>query len=60
MRLGAHVNRTRTTLTKAIYLNHMGDIVQGVAWADAIRRDFAAFRKAGLVNPLMTEIESSL
>jgi hypothetical protein len=45
---------------KAVYLNHMGEIVQGVAWADAIRRDFAAFRKAGLVNPLMTEIESSL
>ena len=28
--------------------------------AGAIRRDFAAFRKAGLVNPLMTEIELSL
>jgi hypothetical protein len=47
-------------MSEAVYLNHIGDIVQGVAWADAIRHDFAAFRTAGLVNPLMAVLELSL
>jgi tetratricopeptide (TPR) repeat protein len=45
---------------RALYLAHRGEKTQdddGDIWEDAISKDFAALRKAGLANPLMDEIE---
>jgi tetratricopeptide (TPR) repeat protein len=49
----------RTDQARSIYLKYRGtkDVGDGKSWETAILEDFAEFRKAGLTNPLMDEIE---
>lgn len=51
----------RADEARAIYLRYRGQKIpeeNGISWEGAILEDFAAFRKAGLSNPLMDEITS--
>ena len=53
----------RVDEARALYLAHRNDIVSSTSnktWSQAVAEDFAEFRKAGLVNPLMDEIEAAL
>jgi TPR repeat protein/energy-coupling factor transporter ATP-binding protein EcfA2 len=46
---------------KALYLAYRGKLVSdGVSWESVIADDFAGFRKAGLMHPMMAEIEKEL
>ena len=49
----------RADEARALYLEHRGQKVDqdGKSWETAIVEDFTEFRKAGLANPLMDEIE---
>jgi hypothetical protein len=44
---------------RAIYLERRGQAALGRSWESMVLEDFAAFRKAGLANPLMDEIEKT-
>jgi tetratricopeptide (TPR) repeat protein len=48
-----------TEEARSLYLKYRGkkDVWNGKSWETAILEDFAEFRKAGLTNPLMDEIE---
>ena len=49
----------RTDEARAIYLTHRGEMADNeVTWEAAILGDFAEFRKKGLTDPLMDEIEA--
>jgi hypothetical protein len=50
-----------TDEARALYLKYRGkkDVQDGKSWIALILEDFAEFRKAGLGNPLMDEIEKS-
>ena len=53
----------RTDEARALYLSHKDEPVHdndNKTWRQVIAEDFAEFRKVGLVNPLMEEIESAL
>jgi TPR repeat protein len=51
----------RTDEARALYLSHKDEPVNGNrTWRQAIAADFVEFRKVGLVNPLMEEIEPAL
>jgi hypothetical protein len=52
----------RTAEARKLYLQHRNDTVSqnDKPWRQVIAEDFAEFRKAGLDNPLMGEIESAL
>jgi hypothetical protein len=48
---------------KALYLAHKGEPVAGAdnkLWERVIAEDFAQFRKAGLTDPMMADIEKEL
>jgi hypothetical protein len=48
---------------KALYLAHKKESVSGEInklWEQIIAEDFAEFRKAGLTNPMMADIEKEL
>lgn len=48
----------RTDEARALYLKYRGTpLRKDKPWEAAVLEDFAAFRKAGLSNPLMDEIE---
>jgi hypothetical protein len=44
---------------RALYLKYRGqqNVLSDKSWEAVILKDFAEFRKAGLTNPLMDEIE---
>jgi hypothetical protein len=44
---------------RTLYLKYRGatNVVDGKSWEASVLADFAEFRKAGLANPLMREIE---
>ena len=51
----------RTAEAKAIYLAHRGEkdgSKDGAIWDEDVKSDLAEFRKAGMVNPLIDEIEA--
>jgi hypothetical protein len=53
----------RTAEAKAIYLAHRGEkdgSKDETIWDEDVKADFAEFRKAGMVNPLIDEIEAAL
>jgi len=48
---------------KALYLTHKKEPVSGEInklWEQVIAQDFAEFRKAGLMHPMMADIEKEL
>ena len=47
---------------KALYLAHKGEInkVHNTVWESRIADDFAEFRKAGLMHPMMADVEREL
>jgi hypothetical protein len=46
---------------KALYLAHKGKpLSDGKLWERVIAEDFAEFRKAGLMHPMMADIEKEL
>jgi tetratricopeptide (TPR) repeat protein len=51
----------RTDEARALYLKYRGvpDVQGGKSWEPVVLEDFTELRKAGLSNPLMTEVESS-
>ncbi len=63
-----HTNRAHALMflgrpdeARAIYLARRGQQAQkDQTWEEAVRGDFAEFRKAGLTNPLMDRIEAAL
>ena len=49
----------RTGEARALYLAHRGQsLADGQSWEEAVKGDFDALRKRGVVNPLMSEIEA--
>ena len=53
----------RTEEARALYLSHKDEPVHvndNKTWRQVITEDFAELRKAGLVNPLMEEVEAAL
>jgi hypothetical protein len=49
--------------SRALYLAHKGEPVLGLGsqrWEDALAEDFAEFRKAGLMPPMLADIEKEL
>jgi len=52
----------RTEEARALYFSHEDDPIPEGAnkpWREVIANDFAEFRKAGLVNSLMEEVETA-
>ena len=47
----------RTDEARALYLKYRGQKIDGKPWETVVLGDFAEFRKAGLTNPLMDEVE---
>jgi TPR repeat protein len=47
---------------KALYLAHKGEVIKqnNWLWEQNVAEDFAEFRKAGLTNPMMADIEKEL
>jgi hypothetical protein len=47
---------------KALYLAHKGEVIKqyNKLWERLIAEDFADFRKHGLTNPMMADIEKEL
>jgi hypothetical protein len=52
----------RTDEARALYLQYRGlkDVEGDKSWTEVITADFTELRQAGLVNPLMNEIETAL
>jgi hypothetical protein len=51
----------RSEEAKALYLQYKGKrFFSGKLWEWVIAEDFAAFRKAGLIHPMMAEFETAL
>ena len=50
----------RTHEASTLYLAHKGKMFRNKPWERAIADDFAELRKAGLADPLMTQIETTL
>ena len=53
----------RSDEARALYLSHKDELVHdndNKTWRQVIAEDFAELRKAGLVNPLMEEVEAAL
>jgi predicted Zn-dependent protease len=53
----------RTEEARALYLSHRDKPIpenDNKPWRQVIAEDFAEFRKAGLVHPMMNEIEAAL
>jgi uncharacterized protein YecT (DUF1311 family) len=50
----------RTAEAKDIYLAHKGETLNSKKWERVIAEDFALLRKAGITDPIMTEIEAAL
>jgi TPR repeat protein len=45
---------------KAIYLAHRGETLKNKKWEQVISEDFAQLRQAGITQPMMAEIETTL
>jgi TPR repeat protein len=67
--LGIETNRAHALLftehdeeAKALYLAHKGELFEAnkKLWEHAIAEDFADFRKAGLMHPMMADVEKEL
>jgi tetratricopeptide (TPR) repeat protein len=49
----------RTEEARKIYMDYRGKITQGPTWEQSVKDDFAALRKVGIQDALMTEIEGA-
>jgi tetratricopeptide (TPR) repeat protein len=49
----------RTEEARKVYMDYRGKITQGTTWEQSVKDDFAALRKVGIQDALMTEIEAA-